>query len=144
MAKRKVARRSAPTAIVVRQAAAPVRRRRSVARAIVGRVRRRRAGGSGGGGGAKGRIVSDLLGVAAGAAIGWARTNDKLPERIAGVDAPLAIAGAMMLVPFVVKGKVGRAVGDMGAGVGAIAAYRLTMGTKVYVSSGEEDWEDGD
>lgn len=143
--KRSKTKRAAPAAIVVRAPSPIARRRRaSSPQVIVGRVARRRRGGGGGGG--TSRIISDGVTVVAGSALGWLRANDKIPERIAGVDTPLALGLAMSLVPFVLKGKVGRYIGDAGAGVGAVAAYRLTLGTKVYVkpgeSSGFEDDED--
>jgi hypothetical protein len=89
------------------------------------------------------RLIGDLLGVAAGAAVGWAKHADKLPNRIGGIDAPLAIAGALAVVPLAVKGKVGRVIGDVAAGVGAVAAYRLTLGVKAYSKDASEgEWDD--
>jgi hypothetical protein len=89
------------------------------------------------------RLIGDLVGVAAGAAVGFARSRDKLPNRIAGVDAPVVVAAALAAVPFVVRGKVGRVIGDMAVGVGAVAAYRLTMGTKFYSKDATEgEWDE--
>lgn len=135
--RRKAAPRSAPTAIVVRQAA-PVRRRRAsrAARAIVGHVRRRAKSVP------KRDLMADALSVAGGAALGFARQRELVPERFGGLDAPLTIAAVAMAIPVLWRGKVARAVGDIGAGVGAVAAYRLVLGTKVWSSSGEAEWED--
>lgn len=143
--KRSKTKRAAPTAIVVRAPAPIARRRRaSSPRVIVGRVARRRRGGGGGGG--TSRIISDAVTVTAGAALGYLRSSEKIPDRVMGVDTSFAAGLAMSLVPFVLKGKVGRYIGDAGAGVGAVAAYRLSLGTKLYVKPGEsagfEDDED--
>jgi len=142
--KRSKTKRAAPAAIVVRAPAPVARRRRSSSpRVIVGRVRRRR-GGVGGGG--TSRIISDAVTVTAGAALGYLRSSEKIPDRVMGVDTSFAAGLALSLVPFVLKGKVGRYIGDAGAGVGAVAAYRLSLGTKLYVKPGEsagfEDDED--
>lgn len=145
MARKKTRRRrAAPAAIVVRQSAPLVRRRAPRGRVVaVGRVRRRRS--SSGGGRAKlfgPQMISDLASVAGGAAYGALVTRGTVPGRVAGVESATAIGVALTLVPMLVRGKVGRLVGDVGAGVAAVGAYRVATGLKVWQSAGEWDEED--
>lgn len=146
MARRKKTRsRAAPTAIVVRQAA-PVQKRsraRRVGRVIVARVKKRaRAASAGAGGRVMKQVVDTGIAAGAGAALAYALQNEKIPTRIAGVETTFALGAALSLVPVLVSGKVGRIAGDVGTAVAAVAAYKLTLGTKLYVKDAS-GW-DGD
>lgn len=97
----------------------------------MGRVRR--AAGSPTGGRAVKALVSTAVSAGTGALVGWGVSNGHLPQRIAGIEANVAVGTVLSLVPVLMPGKIGRVIGDVGSAVGAIGAYKLALGTQFYI-----------
>lgn len=147
MARRKRTRRkSAPAAIVVRQAAPVARRRRSGGggRVIVGRVARRAPRSNPVVGRAVKSLVSSGVAAGAGALMAWGVQGEKIPQRIAGLETNFVAGLALSLVPVVLPGTVGRVIGEAGSAFSAISAYKLTLGTKLYIADVSTGWDGGD
>lgn len=92
--------------------------------------------------------VGTLVGAAAGAACGWAEKNGKVQPKF---TSPVALAVAGAVLSFVLpetsmgRGKLGQASAEAGAGLLAVAGYKLGQGQAAIGEddSVEGDWSDG-
>lgn len=108
----------------------------------MGRVARK-ARGSAVGGRAVKQLISTGVAAGAGALMAWGVQGEKIPQRVAGLETNFVAGALLSLVPVLVPGTIGRVAGDAGSAFAAIAAYKLQLGTKLYIADQTSGW-DGD
>jgi hypothetical protein len=73
----------------------------------------------------------------------WGVKENKIPQRIAGVESNFVLGAALSVIPVLMGGTIPRVIGEAGTAFTAISAYKLMLGTKFYIADQTSGW-DGD